>query len=168
MLEPLLTWATPGRRGFTDAMRLQSGVALAQTQGYSAHASTGPSYGAGSSHNPMYIQSSSSSQPSSQSSPALPQAQSQAQIAANQRVLAAIEAQRKAEELRLMLAGLEKVDDEGRRSNFLDALYGKEAEDVLNLPEHPSPPGKEEGSLTVELLKHQVRLNSGSLRYILG
>lgn len=68
-----------------------------------------------------------------------------------------IEAQRRAEELRLMLAGLEKVDDEGRRSNFLDALYGKEVEDVLNLPEHSSPPGKEEGSLNVELLKHQVR-----------
>ncbi|KAG8714491.1 hypothetical protein FRC08_011855 [Ceratobasidium sp. 394] len=43
MLEPLLRWATPGKRGFTDAMRLQSGIALSQTASYSAGSSAGPS-----------------------------------------------------------------------------------------------------------------------------
>jgi hypothetical protein len=147
MLEPLLTWATPGKRGFTDAMRLQSGIVLTQTPSYSAGLSAGPSYASGSANNPMYINDRTSSQSSSQSS--------QTQLA-NQRALEVMEAQRRAEELRVMLAGLEKVDDEGRRSNFLDALYGQENQDILNLPEHPSPPGKEEGSLTVDLLKHQV------------
>lgn len=150
MLEPLLTWATPGKRGFTDAMRLQSGIVLTQTPSYSAGSSAGPSYASGSANNPMHIEDRTSSQPSSQSS--------QTQLA-NQRALEVMEAQRRAEELRVMLAGLEKVDDEGRRSNFLDALYGQETQDILNLPEHPSPPGKEDGSLTVDLLKHQVRVN---------
>ncbi|CCO29308.1 hypothetical protein BN14_03317 [Rhizoctonia solani AG-1 IB] len=67
----------------------------------------------------------------------------------------ALEIRRRAEELRTMLAGLEKVDDEGRRANFLDALYGNQTEDILNLPEHPSPPGKDDGTLVVDLLKHQ-------------
>ncbi|KAG9104378.1 hypothetical protein FRC06_003185 [Ceratobasidium sp. 370] len=146
MLEPLLRWATPGRRGFTDAMRLQSGVALSQTASYSVGSSAGPSYVSGSANNPVYIQDLTSSQPSSQSS--------QSQLA-NQRVHEAIEAQRRAEELRVMLAGLQKVDDEGRRANFLDALYEQEKQDILNLPEHPSPPGKDDGTLTVDLLKHQ-------------
>lgn len=141
MLEPLLRWATPGKRGFTDEMRAQSGVALTQNPSYSASAAAGPSYASGSSNNPMYVES--SSQPSSQMS---------------QQAMEALAAQRRAEELRVMLAGLEKVDDEGRRANFLDALYGTAAQDILNLPEHPSPPGKEEGSLTVDLLKHQVRV----------
>ncbi|KAG9120079.1 hypothetical protein FRC07_004585 [Ceratobasidium sp. 392] len=146
ILEPLLRWATPGKRGFTDAMRLQSGLALSQTAGYSAESSAGPSYAHGSAQNPVYIEELTSSQQSSQSS--------QAQLA-NQRALEVIEAQRRAEELRVMLAGLQKVDDEGRRANFLDALYEQEKQDILNLPEHPSPPGKDDGTLTVDLLKHQ-------------
>ncbi|QRW25469.1 SNF2 family amino-terminal protein [Rhizoctonia solani] len=73
----------------------------------------------------------------------------------SQKAMEALEIRRRAEELRTMLAGLEKVDDEGRRANFLDALYGNQTEDILNLPEHPSPPGKEDGTLVVDLLKHQ-------------
>ncbi|CAE6425244.1 unnamed protein product [Rhizoctonia solani] len=142
MLEPLLRWATPGKRGFTEEMRRQSGVAHAQTASYSSGASQGPSYAPGSQQNSMYVEGS-SSQPSSQS----------AQL--SQRAMEALEIRRRAEELRTMLAGLEKVDDEGRRANFLDALYGNQTEDILNLPEHPSPPGKDDGTLVVDLLKHQ-------------
>ncbi|CAE6540591.1 unnamed protein product [Rhizoctonia solani] len=137
-LEPLLRWATPGKRGFTEEMRRQSGALYAQTAAYSAGASQGPSYASGSAQNPMYIEGSPSSQPE-----------------VDQRAMEALEARRRAEELRNMLAGLEKVDDEGRRGNFLDALYGNQTEDILNLPEHPSPPGKEDGTLAVDLLKHQ-------------
>src|SRR5690349_18166896 len=127
MLEPLLRWATPGKRGFTEEMRAQSGVALTQTPSYSAGAAAGPSYAPGSANNAIYVEEGSSSQPSQMS----------------QQAMEALAAQRRAEELRVMLAGLEKVDDEGRRGNFLDALYGTVAEDILNLPEHSSPPGKE-------------------------
>jgi SWI/SNF-related matrix-associated actin-dependent regulator of chromatin subfamily A3 len=60
----------------------------------------------------------------------------------------------RAAELRQTLANLEKVDDEGRRSSLLDTLCS--TEDVLNLPEHPNPPGIASGELRVDLLKHQV------------
>jgi hypothetical protein len=60
----------------------------------------------------------------------------------------------RAAELRQMLASLEKVDDEGRRSSLLDTLCS--TEDVLALPEHPNPPGIANGELRVDLLKHQV------------
>jgi SWI/SNF-related matrix-associated actin-dependent regulator of chromatin subfamily A3 len=60
----------------------------------------------------------------------------------------------RAAELRQMLANLEKVDDDGRRSSLLDTLCS--TEDILNLPEHPSPPGIASGELRVDLLKHQV------------
>lgn len=60
----------------------------------------------------------------------------------------------KAVELRSMLNNLEKVDDEGRRGSLLDTLCS--ADDILNLPLHPDPPGTKNGQLTVDLLKHQV------------
>ena len=62
----------------------------------------------------------------------------------------------KSAELRQILNNLEKVDDEGRRSSLLDTLCS--VEDVLELPEHPSPPGVSGGDLKVNLLKHQVRV----------
>ena len=65
----------------------------------------------------------------------------------------------RAAELRQMLSNLERVDDEGRRSSLLDTLCS--TEDVLELPEHPSPPGIASGELRVDLLRHQV---CGSLR----
>jgi SWI/SNF-related matrix-associated actin-dependent regulator of chromatin subfamily A3 len=60
----------------------------------------------------------------------------------------------RAAELRETLANLEKVDDEGRRSSLLDTLCS--TEDILNLPEHPSPPSIGSGELRVDLLRHQV------------
>jgi hypothetical protein len=65
------------------------------------------------------------------------------------------EAFQRAAQLKQMLAGLEKVDDEGRRHSLLDALTV--VDDVLALPVHPSPPGRSTGELKVDLLKHQVR-----------
>lgn len=65
---------------------------------------------------------------------------------------------RKAVELRQILDGLEKVNDEGRRANLLDQLLS--SDDVLTLPEHSNPPGIETGNLTVNLLKHQVRIQT--------
>jgi len=61
----------------------------------------------------------------------------------------------RAAELRQTLSNLEKVDDEGRRSSLLDTLCS--TEDILGLPEHPSPPGIASGELRVDLLRHQVR-----------
>ena len=60
----------------------------------------------------------------------------------------------RAAELRDMLSNLERVDDEGRRSSLLDTLCS--TEDILNLPEHPSPPSVGSGELRVDLLRHQV------------
>ena len=61
----------------------------------------------------------------------------------------------RAAELNQMLSNLERVDDEGRRSSLLDTLCS--TEDVLNLPEHPSPPSIRSGELRVDLLRHQAR-----------
>ena len=55
------------------------------------------------------------------------------------------EAYAKAQELKQILNNLEKVDDEGRRSSLLDTLCS--VEDVLELPEHPSPPSISSGDL---------------------
>ncbi|KAF8756387.1 HIRAN protein [Rhizoctonia solani] len=112
MLEPLLRWATPGKRGFTEAMRRQSGVAHAQTASYSSGASQGPSYA----QNPIYAQ------------------------------------------------GLRRSPSSARkrwkRSKFVAVLKNfvlclLDSRKYLESPEHPSPPGKEDGTLVVDLLKHQ-------------
>lgn len=63
----------------------------------------------------------------------------------------------KATELRQMLSGLERVDDEDRRASLLDTLCS--TVDILNLPVHPNPPGIASGELVVDLLKHQVNLS---------
>ena len=60
----------------------------------------------------------------------------------------------RATELRQMLSNLEKVNDDNRRTSLLDTLCS--TEDILNLPEHPNPPGIASGELRVDLLKHQV------------
>jgi hypothetical protein len=60
----------------------------------------------------------------------------------------------RAAELRQMLTNLEKVDDDNRRTSLLDTLCS--TEDILNLPEHPNPPGIASGELRVNLLRHQV------------
>jgi len=61
---------------------------------------------------------------------------------------------RKASELNNMLKTLEKKDDDERRSSLLDTVCS--VEDILNLPEYPSPPGIQTGDLKVDLLRHQV------------
>ena len=69
---------------------------------------------------------------------------------------AQLEALEKADELRSILNNLEKVDDGSRRESLMDKLCP--TEDVLNLPDHPNPPGIESGDLVVELLRHQVSI----------
>jgi len=66
------------------------------------------------------------------------------------------EAIQKAQELREMLSNLQKIDDQGRRSSLLDTLCS--AEDAFNLPVYSKAPGIASGQLTVDLLKHQVRI----------
>jgi SWI/SNF-related matrix-associated actin-dependent regulator of chromatin subfamily A3 len=61
-----------------------------------------------------------------------------------------------AAELRQVLSGLEKVDDQDRRSSMLDTLCA--VDDILSLPEHPNPPGIASGELRNNLLKHQASL----------
>lgn len=67
---------------------------------------------------------------------------------------AQMEALANAEELRNILSNLEKVDDGARRDSLMDKLCP--TEDILNLPDHPDPPGIDSGDLVVDLLKHQV------------
>jgi hypothetical protein len=71
------------------------------------------------------------------------------------------EALHKAAELKQMIDGLEKVNDEGRRSSLLDSIFS--IEDILKLPLHPDPPGIQKGNLRVNLLKHQVGIYSSIL-----
>lgn len=85
------------------------------------------------------------------------------------------EALQKAAELKQMLNGLERVDDEGRRGSLLEYEFFRvsftwltliiayidstlcSTDDILKLPLHPNPPGIDSGELVVNLLKHQVR-----------
>jgi SWI/SNF-related matrix-associated actin-dependent regulator of chromatin subfamily A3 len=141
-LEPLLIWATPGQRGFGPSSSQRSNVPATQT-----HTHAAPAYN--SYRDPYSIPYGSA--PQKPLAPAL----TPAQEAAKKKLE---EATRKATELRQILNNLEKVNDEGRRSNLLDQLLS--TEDILTLPEHPNPPGVDAGNLTVNLLKHQVRLNT--------
>lgn len=71
----------------------------------------------------------------------------------------------RAAELKQLLSGLERVDDEDRRASLLDTLFS--TVDILNLPVHPNPPGTANGELMVDLLKHQVRRWFRSWNYAL-
>ncbi|KAF7376249.1 DNA repair protein rad5 [Mycena sanguinolenta] len=126
-LEPKLIWATPGQRGFRKP------------------ASTSRASGAAA--GPSSVAKPSRAGPSSQRRPD-PQ-QTPAQIEANRKRQEALQ---KAADLKQMLSSLEKVNDEDRRNTLLDQLLS--TDDILNLPVHPNPPGKENG-LVVNLLKHQ-------------
>lgn len=137
-LEPQLVWATPRQAGFppprgasaASRSRVMSDVPIPR----SSMTSTSQS------------RSGSSQRPNGTST-----AQAKAQQEAFKKQQ---ESLAKAAELRSMLNNLEKVDDEGRRESLLDTLCS--AEDVLNLPLHPDPPGTKSGQLNVDLLKHQV------------
>ena len=136
-MESLLIWATPGQRGFASSSLQRIDVPGTRARAHVAPAHT--SY-----RNPR-------STSHKQHTPVLTHAQEAAQ-----KKLA--EEMEKAAELRQILGSLEKVSDEGRRSNLLDQLLF--AEDLLTLPEYPNPPGIDAGNLTVNLLKHQVCIRS--------
>lgn len=102
-----------------------------------------------------YAYSFSQADPSSSQRPAAPK-MTPAQVEAQRKQQ---EAMVKAQELREILNNLEKVDNEGRRTSLMDTVCS--VADALDLPEHPSPPGKD-GDLTVDLLKHQVMRIAGN------
>ena len=130
-LEPLLIWATPGQRGFGPSSSQHSNVPATQTRAAPTYSSYHDPYS--NVHKPH--------------APVL----TPAQVVAQKKLA---EDMKKATELRQILDGLEKVNDEGRRASLLDQLLS--TDDVLTLPEHPNPPGIDAGNLTVNLLKHQV------------
>ncbi|KAI0344734.1 hypothetical protein BDW22DRAFT_1354880 [Trametopsis cervina] len=149
ILEPKLIWATPGQRGFAP---LKAPVAPAATYNHQIPAPVRREAG-----KPAYSQggqpySFSQGAPGSSQRAAVPKLTA-AQVAAQKDAEhKQAEALAKANELRDILNNLEKVDSEGRRASLLDSLCS--VEDALDLPVHPSPPGKD-GDLTVDLLKHQ-------------
>ncbi|KAL5507134.1 ARC19 [Sanghuangporus vaninii] len=135
-LEPLLVWATPGQRGFPparpDGSRDIPGLSAApRSHTYAS-----------------YTDSQVAIPPGHRITP-----EEAKKLLAQREQLT--EAMQKAAELRSILGSLEKVDDENRRNSVLDTLCS--AEDVMNLPEHPNPPGLATGDLTVNLLKHQIQ-----------
>ncbi|KAF8588628.1 hypothetical protein K439DRAFT_1651796 [Ramaria rubella] len=130
-LEPLLIWATPKQKGFTDAMR-PAGYQpdLCSSNVSSSHVMPPPT-------------------PStSYAGPSRSQHVSASQRKAHED---RIETLRKAAELHSMLNSLEKVDDEGRRSSLLDTLCT--TDDILNLPVHAAPPSVSSGELTSQALQ---------------
>ncbi|CDO69292.1 hypothetical protein BN946_scf184976.g11 [Trametes cinnabarina] len=161
ILESKLIWATPGQRGFPKpdangvrpipgaprSAAVRAPPRASSQVGFSSQAVGGPGYTA-----PGYPASSHNPPPGSQRARATAAQQEalrkQQEVARKQQ-----EAYQKAMELRQILNGLEKVDDEGRRSSLLDELCS--VDDVLGLPEHPNPPGISTGELKVNLLKHQ-------------
>lgn len=134
ILEPLLAWATPHQHG-------GSGL-TGQVPG----ALSSPSYaGTVSSAAQTYHSPSISNRRRGTN---IAQSQVQDEVTKKQQ-----EALHKAKELAQILGTLEKVDDDSRRTSLLDTLCA--ADDILNLPAHPNPPGVASGDLVVDLLKHQ-------------
>lgn len=146
-LEPQLIWATPHQRGFPPR-----GVGGSTRQASTAYATAA---------GPVVASSSSASQLSLSRRHGATATQSKSQqetIKMQQEAM--LQAWQNAAELKKMLGGLEKVDNEGRRASLLDALCS--VDDILNLPVHPAPPGIASGDLVVDLLKHQV----GDVAYV--
>lgn len=134
ILEPLLAWATPHQHG---GSRLTGQVPGALSS---------PSYtGTVSSAAQTYHSPSVSNRRRGTN---IAQSQVQDEVTKKQQ-----EALHKAKELAQILGTLEKVDDDSRRTSLLDTLCA--ADDILNLPAHPNPPGVASGDLVVDLLKHQ-------------
>lgn len=139
MLEPMLTWATPHQKGFSQRGGGVPGAssAAASAGGYASPYSVALAAATG--------------MPGPSQARGMTSAQSEAHQEA---IRKQNEAFTKAAELKEMLNGLERVDDEGRRASLLDTLCS--TVDILNLPVHPNPPGIASGELVVDLLKHQV------------
>ncbi|KIJ19024.1 hypothetical protein PAXINDRAFT_97103, partial [Paxillus involutus ATCC 200175] len=145
ILEPLLIWATPHQKGFPP--RGRGGVPGAPSAKGAASSSAAASAQALSA---SYATALAATMPG----PSQPRGATSAQTQAQQEAIKKQqEALQKAAELKQMLSGLEKVDDEGRRASLLDTLCS--TVDILNLPVHPNPPGVASGELLVNLLKHQ-------------
>ncbi|KAG8213634.1 snf2 family protein [Butyriboletus roseoflavus] len=154
MLEPMLIWATPRQRGFPQRARggipgTSSAVAAAAT---SAGGGAFPSAYASALAATMGMAGASQAR-------GMTSAQSEAQQEA---IRKQNEAFVRAAELKEMLSGLERVDDEGRRTSLLDTLCS--TDDILKLPVHANPPGIASGELVVDLLKHQ----SQALQWCIG
>ncbi|KAI9572249.1 SNF2 family N-terminal domain-containing protein [Boletus coccyginus] len=146
MLEPLLIWATPRQQGFPP--RARGGVPGASAAAATAALSAGGVYPF------MYATAfgATMGMPGPSQARGMVGAQSEAQQ----------EAFVRAAELKQLLSGLERVDDEDRRASLLDTLFS--TVDILNLPVHPNPPGTANGELMVDLLKHQ----SQALQWCIG
>jgi len=158
-LEPLLKWATPGQRGFTDAMR--AGVGSNHPPASSQASS---SYGASNSQATQSTQRSVGgggygATPKVSAAPQPTAAQkakaAQAEAARQAKIAAERLAYRKATELANVIKSFETVDDDSRRSSLLDTLCSEE--DILSIPTHDEPPSIASGELTTNLMKHQVR-----------
>lgn len=138
----MLKWATPGQKGFTNALRVKYKCDYKVPRSTQVDSYGGSSrYSSG--HGSYSVASSS-------------------RVSASQK--AKLEAERiafqKAEELKNIIKGFESVDDESRRASLLDSLCSKE--DILTLPLHENPPGKANG-LRTDLMRHQV----GSVEFAL-
>jgi len=70
----------------------------------------------------------------------------------------------KAAQLSSIMNDMAQLDDTSRRETLLNSLCN---EDVLELPEHESPPSVESGFLNADLLKHQVRVSSFNVRCLI-
>ncbi|KAJ3569860.1 hypothetical protein NP233_g4782 [Leucocoprinus birnbaumii] len=155
VLEAQLIWATPGQRGFAsqnNRTAASTSAAMPQTGAARTNYSTTSGARASSIYNappPAYTNGNSTARQTHSISAAQQEAMRRHQAAIEKQQ----EALRKAAELKQMMDGLEKVDDEGRRSSLLDNLCS--VEDILSLPLHPNPPGIQKGNLRVDLLKHQ-------------
>lgn len=152
MLEPMLVWATPRQKGFPQQARggvpgASSAAAMAAT------AATAALYAAGGAFPSAYAAAlAATGMPGPSQAHGMTSAQSEAQQEA---IRKQNEAYIRAAELKQMLSGLERVDDEDRRTSLLDTLCS--TVDILNLPVHPNPPGIASRELVVDLLKHQVK-----------
>ncbi|KAG6378256.1 putative DNA repair protein rad5 [Boletus reticuloceps] len=157
MLEPMLIWATPRQTGFPP----RAGGGVPGVSPAAAAAAAGALSVAGGVYPSAYAPAFAATMgmPGPSQARGMTSAQSEAQQEA---IRKQNEAYLKAAELRQMLSGLERVDDENRRASLLDTLLS--TGDILNLPVHPNPPGIANGELVVDLLKHQ----SQALQWCIG
>ena len=155
ILEPMLVWATPRHRGFPARGGVPGASSAAAMAGHSAAGGVYPAtYSA--------LLAAGMGMPGPSQARGMTSAQSEAQQEA---IRKQNEAFVRAAELKQMLNGLERVDDEDRRASLLDTLCS--TVDLLNLPVHPNPPGIASDELVVDLLKHQVRRSFCSRSYTL-
>lgn len=161
IFEPLLKWATPGQRGFparnansSNTTHQIPGASQASGSGAGVYGSQQGAYGSqrtGAGATPLR----GAAAPGTSRTGGSNAGRSAAEEAARQEAIRKQQlALQQAAELRSVLSGLEKIDDQGRRSSVMDTLCA--VDDILALPEHPNPPGIASGDLMTDLLPHQV------------